>query len=487
MAALADYLLFGHSRGANITALALAFAVLLVVRYRGRLRRSLPLAALWLLVAAGATLQSSIIGVMLLISLGWAALAMSARKERPALATSMAAGLFAGLRAFFEPVSDFIKQRMLAREGGKAWGTPAWVVIGPAAIVLIFAALIIPANLAVAEWVKSFANWVGEVFENLTFARVFLWAMVGLQAYGLMRFRVSRRAIAASAAEPDAQPRRGGVNELHAAILTFVGLNALFVVANAADAAYLWFSFKLPAGLTYSEFAHRGAYRLIVAVVLSALVIAGFFRRSAPQSWHAAARALGYLFIAQNVVVLLGAARRLELYVDVYGLTRFRVAAFLWILLVLAGFALILVKLARNRSFVWLLRVNTVTAAALLAAVSLLDLNGFIAEWNLARHERGTLVKTDVDYLRSLGPSALPALARLSGDSNTEIAGEAEAAYRQVLADAKTRLEHWQSWTYRVRQAMVKSQVRYVPGNGRTLPSRQSRAEKPLSEANPER
>jgi hypothetical protein len=56
-------------------------------------------------------------------------------------------------------------------------------------------------------------------------------------------------------------------------------LNILFFGINTIDVFYLWQHTKLPRGVTYSAYVHRGVASLIVAVLLSAVVIAAIFQQ----------------------------------------------------------------------------------------------------------------------------------------------------------------------------------------------------------------
>jgi len=237
-------------------------------------------------------------------------------------------------------------------------------------------------------------------------------------------------------------------------VLTFIGLNALFLVANLTDVFYLWLAFELPRGLTYSQFARHGAYRLIVAVVLAAVTITAFLRSNTLQADERRTRLLAYAFADQNLLVLAGAARRLQFYVEAYGLTRFRLAAALWMGLVATGFILILIKIREKRPLRFLLRTNAVSTVLLLSAVSLLNLDGFIADWNVARHEAGATTPIDVDYLGSLSVGALPALARLVDAEDSEVAARARAVLTERLAEEKAAHASWQAWTWR-REAAI--------------------------------
>ena len=116
-----------------------------------------------------------------------------------------------------------------------------------------------------------------------------------------------------------------------------VVFNAIFAVQNLLDIGYLWGGARLPEGMTYASYAHRGAYPLVVTALLAAALMLIVFRPSADQKQGRRNRVLVYIWIAQNILLTVSAAWRLKLYVSVYSLTRLRFAAAVWMLLVAMG------------------------------------------------------------------------------------------------------------------------------------------------------
>ena len=151
--------------------------------------------------------------------------------------------------------------------------------------------------------------------------------------------------------------------------------------------------------------------------------------------------------MAQNLVVLAGAVRRLALYADAYGLTRFRVAAGFWLGLVAIGLLLVGWRIARHRSLRFLLRANAASTVLVLSLWAVANVNGAVAGFNVDRHLRDPQRTVDLAYLRSLGAPALPALDRLARESKTPSAARAANGLREQVRAGQGG--PWAAWSLR--------------------------------------
>jgi hypothetical protein len=149
-------------------------------------------------------------------------------------------------------------------------------------------------------------------------------------------------------------------------------LNGLFCCVNTLDAIYLWAHQRLPANVSYSAFVHQGTASLIIAVIFSALLLAGMFHQVRNVSSWKPLRLLGMLWIAQNLILLAGVLLRVKLYVDAYDLSVARVNLFFFLALVAVGFVLLAIRIWWQRPLGWLLNAN------LLASFSSTPFNSWI-------------------------------------------------------------------------------------------------------------
>ncbi|WP_326587620.1 DUF4153 domain-containing protein [Streptomyces sp. NBC_01294] len=196
--------------------------------------------------------------------------------------------------------------------------------------------------------------------------------------------------------------------------LPLVVLNLLFAGFNAVQLAVLFGGYDKvlqSTGQTYAEYARQGFWQLLWATLLTLVVIA-LALRWAPRAGAGDRRfvriVLGVL-CALTLVVVASALRRMDLYVDAYGLTRLRVsvaAMELWL-----GLVIVLIMAAGVFGARWLPRAVAGSSAAVVLAFGLLSPDGMVAERNVTRYTADK--KIDLAYFQSLSADAVPALDRL--------------------------------------------------------------------------
>jgi hypothetical protein len=313
---------------------------------------------------------------------------------------------------------------------------------------LVFLALFALANPVLAGWLEDVAQRAFDLGTLLDPLRLFLWIGAALLAWAVLRTRAARHV-----------PRRAfaRVGPLSEATLlrSLWVFNALFLLQNALDVRHLLLGAALPEGLTYATYARQGAYPLLAAALLSASFVLVTFR-SDEERFGRGARGLVHAFLAQNVALTAFAIVRLTWYVEAYSLSRMRVAAFLWMVLVGVGLMLILVRVGLRRTNRWLLGANASAAALLLYACCFPNWDRLIADYNVAhcREIRRQGVPIDLDYLAALGPDALPACRRLQREAlDDEVRVAAGALADRQRARLDEQLLGWRGWTLR-RQAL---------------------------------
>ncbi|MGJ5618100.1 DUF4153 domain-containing protein [Sulfitobacter sp. MF3-043] len=232
-------------------------------------------------------------------------------------------------------------------------------------------------------------------------------------------------------------PARQGIINPASVTRALVLFNAVFALQTAMDVIYLYGGVGLPEGITYAEYAHRGAYPLVI----TALLAGGFALLT--RRWtdgNRMLRALLMFWVAQNVMLVVSSLVRLELYVEVYGLTHLRVAAAIWMGLVAGGLALILWQVWRRHRNGWLMLRGGAMAGVVLYVCALVSFDAVIARYNLSHP-----VQRDTYHLCWLGDAAQPIIAAH------------EFKLGRPLCHARYRVrapQDWREWGFRNWRAL---------------------------------
>jgi hypothetical protein len=449
LASLADWLFYGHGIGISTAIFAVAVACGALLANLATLNRKqvLPAGALLLVALLPAIEEFNIASLAFMVLALGVGLLLTTNRERHGLGERAAAlrdlYLVGPFRFFRDAIAAFDLPAL--KTGFAVWFIP--IVLGG-----IFVFLLVSANPLLEKC--SLLN-PGNTGSYVSLGRVLFWTVALSIVWPFVHVRWSgRRKMPAGLAEaaalaqgiPSGQHDFFGVATILRSLILF---NLLFAVQTALDVAYLWGNAALPADISYASYAHRGAYPLIVTALLAAGFVLAAMRPGGPAEQSRVIRPLVYLWVAQNVLLVLSSILRLDLYVQIYLLTWWRVAAFIWMVLVALGLVLIVARIVLNRSNDWLIRANLITLTATLYVCSLVNFAAVIADYNVShsREAAGKGVWIDMNYLFSLGPQALPAIDRaiaLRGFDPTLV------SRRGCLVEQQRReIAAWRSWGFR--------------------------------------
>lgn len=466
LTAAADVMFFDRPVGISLLLFILLLA--LGAAAGNGLRSLLPQLSWLVLLAAILPLAENVSPLSALLA--FAALAVFAlsagRRLKPGLVSAARqVWRFLGLAPFRLP-HDLLLWRLAARRtghrAGRQAGLAVWIM--PLALSVVFVGLFGLANPIVEHWLSLLD--IEALLRLLEPRRVIFWIPVLASVWAFLRPRLKsfhrrKRAIKPALPLPalpgtSAKMPSGLAGLLFgkAAILRALLLfNLLFAVQTVLDGAYLWGSAALPEGLTYAGYAHRGAYPLVATALLAAVFVLLAMRPRSSAAQDRRIRAMVYLWVAQNVGLVLSSILRLDLYVGVYALTYWRVAAFVWMGLVVAGLVLIVVRIAAGKGNGWLVGANLLTLSLALYVCCFVDWAKLIAEFNVehSREMGGAGQSLDAWYLASLGPAALPAIDRfLSRTADTPGAVLMLRRERDLLGrEHAERMADWRAWTFR--------------------------------------
>jgi hypothetical protein len=450
LAAVADWLFYGQRIGvsAAVFAIALACASLLANFSRLNARQTLLAGTLVLagvfpaieeFNAVSLAFIALALGVGMLLTTGHALDGL--KQQAAALCDLFLIGPF---RFFGDAVSVF-NLPALTRD------FIVWFI--PAVLGSIFAFLFVSANPLLEKWIGLMNP--GNPVSYVSFGRVLFWVIAISIVWPFVHVWWRARAVTAeSPAEAIPQEQQPpadfadffGVATILRSLILF---NLLFAVQTALDAIYLWGNVALPADITYASYAHQGAYPLILTALLAAGFVLTAINPGSTAEQSKVIRPLVYLWVAQNVLLVASSILRLDLYVQIYLLTYWRVAAFVWMLLVALGLLFIVARIILGKSNDWLIHANLITLTATLYVCSLVNFAAIIADYNVhhSREASGKGVQIDMNYLVQLGPQALPAI-----DKAIQIRGADPnlVSRRDCLVEQQRQaMASWRSWGFR--------------------------------------
>lgn len=332
-------------------------------------------------------------------------------------------------KSLFGPLIDLGKlakvkrRRPVQGRGLRYWHQTLFLPLAGSAVILT---LFAQANPLIEQFFAGLE--ISSPDEELVL-RMILWGFVGLIVWGVLRPRPPRFLL--STFDGRGELPIPGVS-LASITISLVLFNALFLAQNVMDSTFLWGGVKLPGDMTLADYAHRGAYPLLVTALLAAAFVLITLRPGSKTARNPLVCNLVVLWIGQNLFLVGSAALRTWDYVDAYDLTPFRISALLWMGLVAIGLVLVLWRMLQNKSTAWLINANLLTSGTLLFVLCFVDLGEVSARWNIqnAREIDGTGAKLDLCYLDALGDSALIPLAELERSQGTSDLGKRAKALR---------------------------------------------------------
>jgi hypothetical protein len=388
MVAWADITLYrGHGFTGVAAMLALAPLLLLSGSPRARfdLVSGLLLGMLWLLayrlvwcgsllqVAAGAVLLLAFSASLVGLPPGLVPLSLFASQILPA-----------GYRAFVH------YWKTLQNRGPKIPKTRWLNVALPLAAFVAFSMLFVLANPDVVTFLgrktelflQTLRNWIVNI--TLRPTEVIFWFAVAWIAAGLLRPIVDAALLRRD--EQGDRPGKAAPAPLYiAARNTLITVILLFACYLVFEFKTLWFR-EFPEGFYYAGYAHEGAAWLTVALALATFVLSIVFRGSILQDPRLPNLGrLAWIWSAQNVLLAVAVYNRLFIYVGFNGMTRMRIVGFFGISAVVAGFVLVVWKIARQKDFAWLVRRQIWALALTIYLFALTPVDRLAVSYNVRR------------------------------------------------------------------------------------------------------
>ncbi|HEY9438621.1 MAG TPA: DUF4173 domain-containing protein, partial [Streptomyces sp.] len=296
---------------------------------------------------------------------------------------------------------------VLARADGSRgrWGTALRTTAVAVVLLAVFGTLFASADAAFADLLSSITP---DASIGDSPWRVFLFAL------GLVGALAASYAAAAPVRWDGVIVRPGRARNRAEWALPLIVLDLLFAAFITLQLTVLLGGYDKvleETGLKPAEYARQGFWQLLWATGLTLLVIALALRwapRGGPGDRTLVRSVLGVLCVL-TLVVVASALRRMDLYVDAFGLTRLRIsvtAVELWF-----GVVLLLIMAGGVLGAKHLPRAVVMSVAVGVLAFGLVSPDGLIAQQNVQRYQDSKAI--DTDYLKGLSADAVPALDTL--------------------------------------------------------------------------
>ncbi len=337
--------------------------------------------------------------------------------------------------------------RQLKTRKGKSYSLPAFskrfrILIIPFIIVALFSILYALANTVFSNLASHFfvglRNWFSQFLDWFSFNRFLFFLLGTLVTAGLIlaskstyfsktdlnqKNDLSRKKNALKKWKENSfsdllsliiGKRSTGTlalkNEFIIGFISLLLLNILLLCINIIDIKYVWFGFELKADANLSEYVHEGAGLLIFSIVLAMCLLLFFFR--ANLNFYKNNKWLkygAYLWIFQNLVLVISVLIRDYYYISHYGLAYKRIGLLFFLFMVLSGLVTVFLKIREIKTSYYLLRINAWIGILLLVLASTVHWDETIAIYNL---ERKSTIPLDIPFLVTLSDKTLPLLQK---------------------------------------------------------------------------
>jgi len=364
--------------------------------------------------------------------------------------------LIAGL---FFPLKKYITVffRDLSRKREESNGHYKKVLIGfliAAPLVLIFGILFASADAIFADYIKRVFDLEFDVSTIFRVCRtIVMWTVLSAFFYAI----VSKEHILS---EKKLLVERFDSTIVFTILLV---LNLLFAAFVLIQLKYLFgsYDYVLTHRMVFSEYARKGFFQLVWAVVFAGLIFLIVYRSFAHHGMKWPLKVLHLLFLVQTGVIAISALKRMNIYQEAYGFTVLRLFVEWFIYLVLALIVVGCLSVVLKWSFRNVVYTSGCVGLVAFVVLATLNIDYVIARKNVTRFvEEGKTL--DFGYLNKLSIDTLPAFSVFEQkDTLEKLPAQERLSFfnllknkREVLNNKLTALE-FNINRYRVAESLV--------------------------------
>ena len=227
-------------------------------------------------------------------------------------------------------------------------------------------------------------------------------------------------------------------DELKTGILIILLVNLLLVIINVIDINWIWFNFKPTSETKYAQLVHEGTYLLILSILLSMAILFYYFRNN--QNFYSKNRWLkngAYIWIIQNMILIVSVLIRNLRYIEHLGLTYKRIGVIEFLCMTCFGLITLFLKVKKRKSTYFVLKANSWAGYVILFILTCFNWDLIIVHYNLNMPLTNPI---DKQYLLSFSDKTLPILY-VNKDRFKEIKSEINRYSDENIIDGPDRID----------------------------------------------
>lgn len=365
------------------------------------------------------------------------ALAISLRGYSPFIPDAILQSLVIFFRAPLN-FEDYSRQ-LSFRSGKKRFSLKT--ILAPLGAVILFGFIFIMANPVLKDF---FGQWLDRIFQNIrilipSWGQILFWGFILWCMSGLLYPRIEE-IVFKKIETIDPEKFAPSPDHYYPAFRNVLySLIALFAVYFVFEFYYLWWR-EIPKGFRYSEYAHQGAAWLTFALALSTLVIGFTFRGGLLRDLRLPMlKKLAWIWSLENFILAVCAFHRTQIYVHYNGLSRMRIVAVFGIAVVVAGFILVVLKVALRKNFLWLVRRHLWALGLTILLYLLIPVDYFVTRYNVNQILSGNPAPAVQIAVHPIGPDGCGFLLGLLDCPDENIREGARALLAKIQIDLEVR------------------------------------------------
>lgn len=189
-------------------------------------------------------------------------------------------------------------------------------------------------------------------------------------------------------------------------VILLVSVNILLFIVNVLDITTIWIGFEYTGDQNLKQFVHEGTYLLILSILMSMAILLYMFRNKLNfYSKNKYLKIFSYVWIAQNLVLLLSVIIRNLHYIKHFALAYLRIGLFFFLALVIVGLVTLVIKIHKRKNLFYLIKINSWALYIGFVLFAMPDWDIIIAKYNLNHYPNAFV---EASFLLTLDAKAYP-------------------------------------------------------------------------------